>query len=215
MNARPILFSGKMVRALLDGRKSQTRRGLKGSYVRSASGHLHSPEINCAGRWFLRDNLQGGYVALGRCPYGQPGDLLWVRETFNTAEPLFSGPPKVLYQADHASKHMLWEVDRWRPSIHMPRLASRLTLQLTEVRVERVQEISEEDARAEGVEGIGPRQRWTVEKFRELWDSISANKPGYGWSENPWVWCLSFRVIHANVDDVMRNPLGYGMESSA
>lgn len=188
----PILFTGEMVRAILDGRKTQTRRVVK-----------------------LRPPYGDGLMP---CPYGAPGDLLWVREAWhpvvahgcvmNTCD---CGDVNVFYRASDPNRQSEprffndrdipgeWCIPRaaknggWVPGIFMPRWASRILLRVTDVRVERVQEISEEDARAEGVEGIGPRQRWAIERFRALWDSVNA-KRGYGWDVNPWVWVVGFEV---------------------
>ena len=173
MKERPIIFSGEMVRAILDGRKTQTRRVIK-------------PQP-------LRD-----YAELrSRCPHGVPGDRLWVRETHGfLAE-------QVLYRADVPSdfeeykKTAFWRVEKWRPSIHMPRWASRITLEITGVRVELVQRIGLGDITAEGIQAdLGPAAHSTINdsyvRFIELWDSINA-KRGYGWDTNPWVWVLEFK----------------------
>lgn len=145
------------------------------------------------------------------CPYGKPGDLLWVRETHGFCPKLpsmkrWSHTPeesRVFYATDGISltgPHGLWK-PKMKPSIHMPRWASRLTLRITEVRVQRLQDISRGDAMDEGctfqnmAAGPDPRQWYT-----DLWDSIN----GAGsWAANPWVWCVSFEVIKANVDTVL------------
>jgi hypothetical protein len=153
MKERPILFSGPMVRAVLSGAKTQTRR-------------VHQPP------WAAPDSLE---EALLQCRHGQPGDLLWVRETFAADRTSW------YYRADGEIPGLTWT-----PSIFMPRAASRLTLRLTEVRVERVQDISQADAVAEGTQGKA--------SFALLWDALNA-KRGYGWASNPWVWVLSFEVV--------------------
>jgi len=202
MKARPILMSAPMVRALLDGRKTQTRRVVKGEAL----------------RW-LDTDFGAGFVAMPEnrlCPYGVPGDLLWVRETWKPHS-LYAGmKPSEMPQA-----HVFYRADDryapsntpWNPSLFMPRWASRLTLELTEVRVERLQEISEADAIAEGIEGDGhgawkcyardaSQTHWAAprESYRTLWKSI--NEPG-SWEANPWVWALTFKVHKANVDTIL------------
>ena len=144
---RPIIFSGPMIRAILEGRKTQTRRIVKPNCLSKLS------------------------------PYGRTGDRLWVRETWGHNP---EGPGYV-YRSD-GDFDMKFHGDRWRPSIHMPRWASRITLEVTGVRVERLQDINEEDALAEGVEHA----------FRSLWESI--NGPG-SWDANPWVWVVEFRRV--------------------
>lgn len=201
---RPILFSAPMVRAILDGSKTQTRRFV-------------NPQPS--------KYLTGG----GCCPYGVPGQKLWVRETWqalrvvNYPATYNGGAEQDVFEADIIPKERgdycvayaandeeeLHPEDRgftWRPSIFMPRWASRITLEVTDVRVQRVQDISEEDARAEGCEAYGgicssPMEapehdgRTVVEDFQDLWDSINGKKPGRSWDDNPWVWALSFRRV--------------------
>lgn len=193
MKERPILFSGDMVRALLAGRKTQTRRVVK-------------PQPEC-----LRDvqALQfhvatGEPLAIGKgCPYGAPGDRLWVRETHL---PTASG---VYYRADfsefEAAGHGAM-YGGWKPSIHMPRWASRLTLEIVAVRVERLQDISEADARAEGLysnpkythavlytwDGVQGNSNNPRYAYQLLWESIKG--PG-SWALNPWVWVIEFKRI--------------------
>lgn len=193
MKERPILFNGDMVRAILDGRKTQTRRVVKpqpGSDNR----------IPWPGRKNIVANIRDERV-LGFCPYGQPGDRLWVRETW-----AMSGYQRVEYRAAPADGSDFRCVDRWRPSIHMPRWACRITLEITGVRVERLQEISEKDAKAEGLHyhsdmygyrlygkysGIGPTDDvGALDAFRSLWESI--NGPS-SWDATPWVWVIEFK----------------------
>jgi hypothetical protein len=154
---------------------------------------------------------------IGRCPYGQPGDRLWVRETWAPVDHMTDGcveredPVCVGYQADHAAvsheagnRHALdvyawnWEcaVRRWRPSIHMPRWAARLLLDVTGVRVERLRAISEADAVAEGIDeemDANGLRRAPVPTYARLWNSINGKRPGCSWADNPWVWVVSFR----------------------
>lgn len=190
---RPILFSGAMVRAILDGAKTQTRR-------------VVTRRVNDEGQWVVtrpggwadgRPHTSEEIVGQGwRCPYGQPGDRLWVRETWwpRCGDAHLYGIREVVYRCDYGGTGGCLTPRSWRPSIHMPRWASRLTLELTAVRVQRVQEISKEDATAEGFERtpclpIDPRD-W----FRGRWDALNA-KRGYPWDANPWVWALTFRRV--------------------
>lgn len=188
MKETPILFTGAMVRAILDGRKTQTRRVLK-----------YQPE-QC------HVETQCSYNALLRgCPYGQPGDKLWVKETFQLCEWFQDHwePAKLRNECQSVDK--FYAADgvlpdqsdlHWRPSIFMPRWASRITLELTAVRVERVQNITEEDAMAEGVDwqATAGLSRFTAKKlYATLWDSINGKK--HPWASNPWVWVLTFKRI--------------------
>ena len=197
MRERPILFSAPMVRALLAGTKTQTRRVL--SPQPPATTHQvttwHHPDPRP--HFFAwTDNGEGGAeLADGGwckpCPYGDPGDRLWVREAW---APLTKG---FAYRADPCWRES--PSGRWRPSIFMPRWASRITLEITEVRVERLQDISEADAYDEGTaEWAAETQRdgnkWPniVRAYQGLWESI--NGPG-SWQENPWVWVVGFKRL--------------------
>lgn len=196
LKERPILFSGPMVRAILDGSKTQTRRVAKHPLAQAAvriNSYKGQSEFDCI---FSDDT--GGIIC---CPHGAPGDRLWVRETWaherdGTGCPDDTG---VLYRATDPG----WDDEgtglRWRPSIFMPRAASRILLEITDVRVQRLQEVSEEDARAEGVdlqgfrsltEGIAGREHRI--QFCTLWESIHG--PG-SWDANPWVWAITFRRL--------------------
>lgn len=235
---RPILFSGPMVRALLDGRKTQTRRAIKpqpaaeGYYSINGAG-THALHLSGAGAdmLFIRPTPRSRDHRLP-CPYGAPGDRLWVKETWGLSAYFddtdwLRGSVKGRSQDDIIESWRLHfaadyegsassEYPYWRPSIHMPRWASRLTLEVTQVRVERLQDISEEDAIAEGVEqaDTGPL-RWVRyrnymsereaqgiatsfasprESFFSLWESIHGTE---SWAANPWVWVVSFRVVRA------------------
>lgn len=193
MKERPILFSAPMVRALLKDRKTQTRRIVK---------------LNAAGRtqyggrnWHLDDPN-----AVLACPYGQPGDRLWVRETFDPIYPQDTAynngePIEYDYAATYEHGHRLGDhigiKKVWKPSIFMPRRASRIMIEITEVKVERLQEITPTDAIAEGVEGKGknkdvvPDDGWRM-GYRNVWESIN----GHGsWDSNPFVWVVSFQKI--------------------
>jgi len=181
----PILFSGPMVLAILDGRKTMTRRILKNHLFLSRKRRIYYDKDT--ERWyasFIPDKTVGDFC-VGKCPYGQPGDRLWVREKFACLDLAKKTP--VIYAADREPKDYLW-----RPSIHMPRWASRITLEIIAVRIERVQDISNEDAEAEGLSwcnAASPR-----DKFQCLWGSLNA-KRGYGWDANPWVWAISFKRL--------------------
>jgi hypothetical protein len=196
MRERPILFSSEMVRAILDGRKTQTRRVAKVTDENCPPGMItplagfvpRSPESH-----------------VSYCPHGAVGDRLWVREATCISPPDF---------ADTSLNNVLDSHGRWRvvqyvathpdtsyardygikvtPSIHMPRWASRITLELTGVRVERVQDISESDAEAEGVGDAPIHGRRDL--FATLWNRLNASR-GYSWESNPWVWVLTFRRV--------------------
>lgn len=202
MKERPILFSGPMVRAILYGTKTQTRRVAKFFDVDAAM--QFAPRFE-NGWWKAAAE---GYECL--CPYGQPGDRLWVKETFQTGEFAMNEPSGPVYRATDPDWSDCDEW-KWKPSIFMSRALSRITLEIVSVRVERVQEISEEDALAEGSYldrcPCLPRKRDRTPldamfiqtgcidhgtEFKKLWDSINA-KRGFGWAANPWVWVLEFQ----------------------
>ncbi len=203
--ARPILFSTPMIRALLDGRKSMTRRIVKQQErLRMGTDVLiegdHRPEyLNEYGSW----QQWVPNAKTMRCPYGVPGDLLYVKETFAHVA---NFPPTVRYYATDD----VHELRKKLPSIYMPRWASRLTLELTDVRVERLQDISEQDAIAEGADRLVMDDDG---KFYEsangthrcgyagLWDHINGDG---SWDENPFVWCISFRTILPNIDSYLK-----------
>lgn len=218
MRERPILFSAPMVRAILDGRKTQTRRVVKpaiphrANLLRIDDGAAYF----CDGDHPKHHACEEHEYAV-RCPYGQPGDRLWVRETWGLAGDMPHDPGYVEYRADcKDGRHneVGDAVQRWRPSIHMPRWASRISLEVTGVRVERLQEISDEDAIAEGVDP-SPGMRGDddimvhqvlqtfptlrlapVARYVLLWDSINGGKPGVAnWNANPWVWVVEFRRV--------------------
>ncbi|HCF3104460.1 TPA: hypothetical protein NIB98_002928 [Pseudomonas aeruginosa] len=232
---RPILFNEQMVRAILEGRKTVTRRAVKGLQIPtedkttpheglrwSALGQRHlrygfnvfgSTEEECAHE----------LARCGVCPFGKPGDRLWVREAWTidllaaySTEKGYDSEYEVRYRADDAAREIhvapgepdpylaLYDSQRgdWRPSIHMPRWASRILLEITAVRIERLQDISEKQALAEGVELEGEGVCWAgaagtasdspVESFRLLWELIN----GAGsWNANPWVWVVEFKRV--------------------
>ena len=205
MKERPILFSGPMVRALLAGTKTQTRRVVK---PQPAPDQQPRTVIGSSGFVYVMDNAPLlSYPEVRRvrwdCPYGQPGDRLWMRESFSgpwcmeAQDGIAAAPPskwgessQIWYWADGEPTHGDWT--RPRPSIHMPRWASRITLEITSVRVERLQDISEADAIAEGVytDPASP----AYDAYAQLWDEI--NGPG-SWAANPWVWVLELRRINS------------------
>lgn len=209
---RPILFSGEMVRAILEGRKTQTRRVVKiadpfgkGVSVDSPSESIGAVSEN---EWAYFDAM-GGMSGPVKCPYGQPGDRLWVRETWSVHPAMDEWKPSDI-SPDNSVDYIAGP-DRFsgfgktRPSIFMPRWASRITLEIVSVRVERLQDIKSADAEAEGVERVG-RCLWRdyagisessefinpVASFATLWQSI--NGPD-SWGANPWVWVVGFRRI--------------------
>jgi hypothetical protein len=234
---RPILFSGPMVRAILEGRKTMTRRVVKpqpplDEFGYPAHGTIRGPEYFEPAAYDRNGEMQPGPEIYGvydddgewgiKCPYGKPGDRLWVRETFqicsnyhvdcrDTTPPHSDGRPTLMvddpeypswqqcyYRATDKCPELL-DVDtdemiqRWRPSIHMPRWACRLVLEVTAVRVERLHDISVEDAISEGV--VAPDGN-SIQCFRLLWSDIHSRD---SWNSNPWVWVIEFkRVEQAN-----------------
>lgn len=215
---RPILFSGPMVRAILEGRKTQTRRIVKLENAYHDCGRHDIMEWrNQNGFWF--GLYEWNTVASLPCPYGSVGERLWVRESHAIYRDAFArkkGDEVILYRADASAywnmtprSHMEAEFNplrdtadyepKWIPSIHMPRWASRITLEITGVRVERLKDISEADALAEGCDGncqIGYIPAYQAGPcsyhFAQLWESI--NGPG-SWALNPWVWVVEFKPI--------------------
>lgn len=199
MKEHPIIFSTPMVKAILDGKKTMTRRVIKLNYAGRVQYKHH--------QWHIEDSN-----AISGCPYGQPGDTLWVRESYVPDPPnddtwdyvgyansyplnvraipeRYRNPRYCLYKADYGNQF------KSLPSIHMPRWAFRTALQIKSIKVERVQDISEDDAIAEGTE-TDPKQ-WDacyVDGFIRLWDFINS-KRGYGWDVNPWVWVIEFERI--------------------
>jgi len=226
MKERPILFSAPMVRAILDGSKTQTRRVVKPQPHQSEYEPDHfswmekTKKREVSKGW--RPDGNGGRiptetvtpkgtlrsVSVSRgwfsehCPYGQPGDRLWVRETF-CPDWADHGP---IYKANGGSAIEAGypREPRWKPSIHMPRKFSRITLEITGVRVERLQEISEDDACAEGVSYTGPYPNAVLsgflprpddlarKEFKLLWESINGAD---SWAANPWVWVIKFKRV--------------------
>jgi hypothetical protein len=199
---RPILFNTQMIKAILAGRKTQTRRAVKldGFSTITLEAIFNLPQ-------------QTQYLYLGKddqtisvsedcidsiCPYGRIGDILWVRETF--AEIGCIGWPidkfEYAYRADFAHNNGKWEgyadmcFEKWKPSIFMPRSASRILLRISKIRVERLQEISEEDAMAEGVDCLFSID--AINKYQQLWNKINGER---AWIANPWVWVVEFESL--------------------
>lgn len=211
---RPLLFSAPMVRAILEGRKTQTRRALKIQPLDILPMKGKKKGIEWIG---LKEREPEPRGLVFRCRYGVPGDRLWVRESF--ADLLGTGiehrvsngrPQRYAYAADtkpgsYGDQSRKDYGVKWTPSIHMPRNACRIVLQLTGVRIERLQDISESDAAAEGVESefanapfagtfgslCGRQHRYG---YQTLWDSLNA-KRGFGWDSNPWVWVVEFKRV--------------------
>lgn len=187
---RPIIFNSEMVRAILDGRKTQTRRPIKPQPIQPKEGayfdkYYKGPQWN----WFSKDNKQF-LDQIINCPYGKVGDRLWVRESFIVqGDGSFSD---VVYRVDHCDNSGKGTAP-WKPSIHMPRWASRISLEITDVRVERVQEITDGDGRSEGIPNA-PYAICGISSFELLWNSIY-KKTEYKWQNNPWVWVIEFKRV--------------------
>lgn len=224
---KPIIFSTEMVRAILDGRKTQTRRVMK------PQPKFEGNDVwNYKGEFFVTDESMQSHLfhdvyGNNGSPYGSAypngGDKLWVRETWGAYRfEAVDGSleyPNVLYKADSTTKlfigGLVWKYYqedkfRWRPSIHMPKAFSRITLEIKDVRVERVQDIKPKDCSKEGMSGfsgmvlantamlitgtnsLAEAQNVALhDEFVHLWDSINL-KRGYGWDTNPWVWVVEF-----------------------
>jgi hypothetical protein len=199
MTDRPIPLRAEEIRAILEGRKTQTRRVVK----------PQPSTVDDAGRWYrMKSGGESLMTSAYPCPYGKPGDYLWVRETWcQGADDGRQVPLRMatLYRAD--GEHVTLsdgdgftqtnrdgsEKSPWRPSIHMPRWASRITLRITDIRVKRLQEISRGDAMQEGCPfpnmAAGPNPRdW----FRDLWSTLHGPN---AWDANPWVWVISFERV--------------------
>jgi len=177
MSEKPILFSGQMVRAILDGRKTQTRRIVKPQPASNGKGDRGAEHIG--GTWFRVWSQPLGNSTDIHCPYGVLGDRLWVKETFQPVQ-LASEVTQWRYAATDKKG-----LANWKPSIFMPRKASRITLEITALRVERLQAISRYDQISEGCsEPVGEYQR--------LWERINGKD---SWDANPWVWVVTFKQV--------------------
>lgn len=194
---KPIIFSTPMVQAILDGRKTQTRRIVKANIV---DRFVLDDSGNILGSY--TEGMHEAYPTIDDAPY-QEGDILWVRETWSIHEcvkcqagiPALGGECKCkyVYRASYGATDF-----RWKPSIHMPKEAARIFLKVTDVRVERLQDITEEDAIAEGMSKTladGVVFISAKGNFHVFWDSLNI-KRGYGWDTNPWVWVIEFERIN-------------------
>lgn len=211
MRVLPILFNTEMVRAILDGRKSCTRRLVKPQPDEKHTFPLgfvtDSTEKKEAGCFGFGIDEYGGSIQYAKPPY-QPGDTMYVRETW------YKGLERYIYRADYSDTEKFYrdgkEIEmKWHPSIHMPKEAARIWLKVTDVRVERLQEITENGAKAEGISEEWARSWWKpiyndpdsggYPKYRdtfayEVWDSTikKSDLERYGWDANPWVWVIEF-----------------------
>ncbi len=183
---RPILFSGPMVRAILDGRKRMTRRVAK----LNAAGR-----VALVGKKWMNWHVDDPQASLA-CPYGLTGDQLWVRETFFDHGSMGGGETicdeRIEYRANEWDRQDSTIAGGWTPSIHMPRWASRITLEITDVRLERLQDITESDVLAEGIEW-GPYATDHRTAFAQVWNAIEPIE--YCWPRNPWVWVMAFKPV--------------------
>lgn len=247
MKERPIIFSGADVRAILEGRKTQMRRLIDLRRVRHRATWVGLSDGDKGLGWYVQDispafldnPAELNDATLLRCPYGKPDDRLWVRETWRTtAVRTRTGISRgIEYKADGAARvgnhHEIMalpkrvrDLDLWRSPIQMPRWASRLTLAVTSVRVQRLQEISEEDALAEGIQreaipydpdnfhppgsygfvtGLEPFPRGFIhvtptEAFAEGWDQLNGKRAP--WASNPWVWATTFEPVRYPLDNL-------------
>ena len=213
MKERPILFNHEMVRAVLNGKKTQTRRVNGFKQINTNPHKWRFVEFRiCLGYEASRGYLWAGFLAEGstsliyiKCPLGMVDGRLWVRETFGSQVRSYAGGTgkHIVYKADNpkaidfeeanGKKHLV----KWKPSIHMKREYSRINLEITNIRVERVQEIMEIDARSEGVQWdecnhLDPHGYSAKQRFETLYNSIN-EKRGCGWDVNPWVWVIEFK----------------------
>ncbi len=195
----PIVLSTPMVQAILQGHKTQTRRIVKGIPENLS---YESVQIMVSGLHSIHGNV--------KCPYGKPGDILWVKETYVNSG--FAGGDKFHYNADGDNGFI-----KWTPSIHMPKEACRIFLKVKSVRVERLQDIDRKGAAAEGIQSFwrqdgtsvngipglicpNPNQYWTkIEAFRKLWQSIYGAE---SWEANPWVWVVEFERTNLTNDQM-------------
>lgn len=206
---RPLLCADEMVRAILHGLKTQTRREigrLAGlgpvTEFQSSTTPGYDWIMRCRRR--LWQDFRHAEV-MKRCPYGEAGDRLWVREAWTPDHVAFYPCFPIVYRADfgqpydrnercevYSSEQQAWYPFRWRPSIFMPRHYSRILLDILSVRIERLQDISEDDARAEGVKGFQNDDGSSrfVDPFRILWDKINGKG---AWERNPMVWAITFK----------------------
>ena len=215
---RPILFSGEMVRAILDGRKTQTRRIVNKKILKINPGTgLQVCNHTWPGKRVGNSCSECYQELLKKCPYGQIGDVLWLREAWKTMSDFDDLKPSDLVPELHKSAidYVASGNNRWngktRPSIYMPRWASRISLKIRDIRVEQLQDISEEDAIAEGLRCKFDKETTVYPKpgklgmhpllsakdsFKSLWQSINGN-----WDDNPWVWVVEFERLKERARD--------------
>lgn len=191
MKEHPILFSSAMVCAILEGNKTQTRRVLRDQNPIDLGASMHGAHLS---RRAVHDRgrLVGHRDAFVHCPYGVPGDRLWVRETFMRETEDGTPTGGLIYRATNKPEPDGATPLRWTPAIHMPRTACRLRLEVTTVRVERLQDITEDDAFAEGCFALGDCECTARRQYQLLWDDLNAAR-GFGWQVNPWVWVITFK----------------------
>ncbi|EAR7455141.1 hypothetical protein [Salmonella enterica] len=210
MSERGMIFNGEMVRAILDGRKTQTRRPIKWKQTR----FTEIAERDDGSLWPWAEDCERGGDIWFACPYGEIGDRIWVRETWQVIHDHIDESSHVEDRTYAPSipkeKDRYWHTvyaehfgdesreDRgfpWRPAIHMPRWASRILLEITDVRVERLRDLSEEDAKSEGIipsaGGVLPGWEYRI-NFRDLWMDIYGTD---NWEANPWVWVIEFKRV--------------------
>lgn len=194
-----MIFNAEMVRALLDGRKTQTRRPIKWKQTR----FTEIGEREDGSKWPWSEDAEHACDFWHPCPFGAVGDRIWVREAFRVHSRA-TDVATLVYKASERNSwteqtrrvpvavcNKLATPEKWTPSLHMPRWASRILLEITGVRVERLRSMSQDDARAEGViAASGPMEAGLA--FRELWDSIYGEE---SWKANPWVWVIEFKRV--------------------
>lgn len=214
MAERGMIFNAEMVRALLDGSKTQTRRIMKNQPAELPSSPVSITRIDTGFQWYANDGVSSVFT----CPFGQPGDRIWVREAFRVMG-CATDVARLVYKA--SERNSFTESTRtvpvasctkqpsqkWTPSIHMPRWASRLTLEITNVGVQRLQSISQNDAAREGLVRLPASGRYCInqgdqyfggashdarEVFSWLWSSIYGDD---SWQANPWVWVIEFKQV--------------------
>ncbi|MCE0212627.1 hypothetical protein LVU51_17595 [Klebsiella pneumoniae] len=207
MKERGMIFNGEMVRAILDGRKTQTRRPIKWKQTR----FTEIGEREDGSKWPWSEDAEHACDFWHPCPFGSVGDRIWVRETFQgplfdydlmdnyCKDPTpFKKPEFCVYKADGVPAPEFYDADDelhccWRPSIHMPRWASRILLEITNVRVERLKNISDRDAICEGCSTADMKSGDCVaDVFARLWASIYGSD---SWNANPWVWVIEFKRV--------------------
>ena len=197
---KPILFNTDMVKAILNGRKTVTRRIIKPQPLFYTGRNYVFADETCPKKWEDCDDF------VGKCAPYQVGDILYVRETWGDYRECTEdgGGVYVLYRADYPDgakqvthpNGIVYELPKWHPSIHMPKEAARIFLRVTDVRVERLQDMKMSDIQAEGVVPVsvnrGQWQQWQMDYMKPVWDKTIKNCGRYGWDANPWVWVIEF-----------------------